>query len=212
MIKSIIFDVGGVLMTDVPLKKIAQDLSARFSMPEDELHSYLYPNEHWTHLTLGEISEDEYWDYFLKTSKVKVDRKELKDRVRRELRPIGENVKIVPLLKSQYKLAILSNHSKEWSEFMRKEFDFFDSFDQIIFSCDVGLRKPDSRIYKLALTKLNSEPEECVFIDDKKRNTDGAEKVGMKTILLENVSKLREELFGLGLVLGGTNHVKKQKP
>jgi len=211
MIKSIIFDVGGVLMTDVPLKKIAEELSLRFSMSQEELHSYLYPNKHWTLLTLGEISEDEYWEHFLKASKVKVDVKELRDRVRTELRPIEENVEIVPLLKSQYKLAILSNHSKEWSEFMTKKYDFFKYFEQIIFSCNVGLRKPDAQIYKLAMTKLGSEPEECLFIDDKQRNTDGAQKVGMKTIVLESASRLREELFNFGFVLGGISHVKKQK-
>jgi len=211
MIKSIIFDVGGVLMADVPLKKIAQELSMRFSMPEDELHSYLYPNEHWTLLTLGKISENEYWEYFLKTSKVNVDKEELKDVVRTELRPIEETVKILPLLKRQCQLAILSNHSKEWSEFMTKEYYFFSYFDQIIFSCEVGLRKPDSRIYKLALTKLGSMPEECLFIDDKKRNTDGAEEVGMKTITLDNISNLREELFQFGIALGGINHANKRK-
>ena len=211
MIKSIVFDVGGVLMTDVPLKKIAEELSLRFSMSQEELHSYLYPNKHWTLLTLGEISEDEYWEHFLKASKVKVDVKELRDRVRTELRPIEENVEIVPLLKSQYKLAILSNHSKEWSEFMTKKYDFFKCFEQIIFSCNAGLRKPDPQIYKLAMTKLGSEPEECLFIDDKQRNTDGAQKVGMKTIVLESASRLREELFNFGVVLGGIKHVKKQK-
>jgi len=212
MFKNIIFDLGGVLMTDVPLMKIARDLSVRFSISEDELHSHLYPTEHWTLLTLGEISEDEYWDHFLKASKINVDKKELKDKVRTELRPIEEPVEILPLLKRQYQLAVLSNHSREWSKFMRKEFDFFSYFDQIIFSCDVGLRKPDPRIYQLALTRLHSEPEECLFIDDKKRNTDGAEKVGIRSIVLESVSKLRKELFQLGIALEGTNQIKTQKP
>jgi len=183
----------------------------RFSRSEDEIHSYLYPNEHWTRLTLGKISENEYWDHFLKASKVKVDREELKDRVRSELRPIEKNVEILPLLKSQYKLTVLSNHSREWSEFMREEFDFFNYFDQIIISCDVGLRKPDPRIYQLTVKRLESKPEECLFIDDKKRNTDSAQKAGIKTIVLEDVFRLREELFHLGIALGGTNHVKKQK-
>ena len=211
MIKSIIFDIGGVLMTDVPLRKIAEELSVRFSIPEDELHSCLYPNEHWTRLTLGKISENEYWEHFLKTSKINADKKELKDKVRTELRPIEETVEILPLLKRQYQLAVLSNHSREWSEFMTKEYDFFSYFAQIIFSCDVGLRKPDPRIYKLALTKLGSEPEECLFIDDKKRNTDGAEEVGIRSIVLESVSKLRKKLFQLGIALEGTNQIKKQK-
>ncbi len=198
-------------MTDVPLKKIAEELSVRSSISEEELHSYLYPNEHWTLLTLGKITEDEYWEHFLKASKVNVNKKELKDKVRTELRPIEETVEILPLLKRQYQLAVLSNHSREWSEFMTKEYDFFSYFAQIIFSCDVGLRKPDPRIYKLALTKLGSEPEECLFIDDKKRNTDGAEEVGIRSIVLESVSKLRKKLFQLGIALEGTNQIKKQK-
>jgi epoxide hydrolase-like predicted phosphatase len=201
MITSIIFDVGGVLMTDVPLRKIARDLSTRFSVPEDELHSHLYPTGHWTLLTLGEISEGDYWDHFLKNAKIDLDKKELRDRVRTELRPIAQNARIIPLLRGRYRLAVLSNHSREWSEFMRGEFDFFDCFDQIIFSCDVGLRKPDPRIYRLALARLGSDPEECLFVDDKKRNTDAAREAGMKTITLENASDLREQLLGFGLKL-----------
>jgi len=211
MIKSIVFDVGGVLMADVPLRKIAEELSLRFSMCDEELHSYLYPTEHWTLLTLGKISEDEYWDHFLKASQVDLDKGELKEKVRMALRPIADNVELIPQLKDKYELAILSNHAKEWSQFMIKEFDFFRHFHHIIFSCDVGLRKPDPQIYKLAMTKLGCEAEECLFIDDKQRNTDGAQKVGMKTIVLENTSRLREELFNFGVVLGGISHVKKQK-
>jgi epoxide hydrolase-like predicted phosphatase len=211
MIKSIVFDVGGVLMADVPLRKIAEELSLRFSMCDEELHSYLYPTEHWTLLTLGKISEDEYWDHFLKASQVDLDKGELKEKVRMALRPIADNVELIPQLKDKYELAILSNHAKEWSQFMIKEFDFFRHFHHIIFSCDVGLRKPDPQIYKLAMTKLGCEAEECLFIDDKQRNTDGAQKVGMKTIVLENASRLREELFNFGVVLGGISHVKKQK-
>lgn len=211
MIKSIVFDVGGVLMADVPLRKIAEELSLRFSMSEEQLHSHLYPTEHWTLLTLGKISEDEYWDHFLKASEVDLDKGELKEKVRTALRPIADNVELIPQLKDKYELAILSNHAKEWSQFMMKEFDFFRHFRQTIFSCDVGLRKPDPQIYKLAMTKLGCEPEECLFIDDKQRNTDGAQKVGMKTIVLESASRLREELFSFGFVLGGISHVKKQK-
>ncbi|KPL00227.1 MAG: hypothetical protein AMJ91_05035 [candidate division Zixibacteria bacterium SM23_73_3] len=203
MIKNIIFDLGGVLMTDVPLVKIARDLSVRFSRSEDKIHSYLYPNEHWTRLTLGKISENEYWDHFLKASKVKVDREELKDRVRSELRPIEKNVEILPLLKSQYKLTVLSNHSREWSEFMREEFDFFNYFDQIIISCDVGLRKPDPRIYQLTVKRLESKPEECLFIDDKKRNTEGAESCGINSIVFEDRIKLLENLPSFGVKIKG---------
>jgi epoxide hydrolase-like predicted phosphatase len=202
MIESIIFDLGGVLITDVPLWEIAGELSERFSIPADELHSYLYPTPHWTRLTSGQITEDEYWDNFLRLARVDVDKTELKKRVRLELRPLEENARVLPLLKPRYKLAALSNHAKEWAEFMQKGFDFFGSFDQIIFSCDVGLRKPDPRIYELALTKLGSAPEECLFVDDKKRNTDAADALGMRTLTLDRAAGLRGQLLLLGIDLG----------
>jgi epoxide hydrolase-like predicted phosphatase len=201
VIKSIIFDAGRVLVTDVPLKKIAEELSQETSMSQVELHSYLYPNEHWTKLTLGQISEDKYWDHFLEASKVDIDKKALKEMVRNALRPIADNVKLIPLLKDRYQLSILSNHAKEWSQFMREEFDFFRYFQQIIFSCDVGLRKPDPKMYKLVLERLGSQPDECLFVDDKRRNTNGAEELGMKTITLEDTSGLRGELLRAGIKL-----------
>jgi putative hydrolase of the HAD superfamily len=201
MIENIIFDAGRVLVTDVPLKNIAEELSLKSSMSQAELHSYLYPNEHWTKLTLGQISEDEYWERFLEASKVEIDKKALKEKVRTALRPIDDNVKLIPELKDRYQLAILSNHAKEWSGFMMAEFDFFQHFHQIIFSCDVELRKPDPRIYRLVLRRLHSQPEQCLFIDDKRRNTDAAEEMGMKTIVLENVTSLREELLRAGVEL-----------
>ncbi len=202
MIENIIFDLGGVLVTDVPLWEIAEELSERFSIPADELHSYLYPTPHWTRLTSGQISEDEYWDGFLKLAKIDIDKTELKKRVRLELRPLEENAKVLPLLKTRYRLAALSNHAKEWAEFMQSEFEFFGNFEQIIFSCDVGLRKPDPKIYQMTMTKLGSSPDRCLFVDDKKRNTDAAEALGMGTLTLNRAAGLRGQLLRLGIELG----------
>jgi len=189
-------------MTDVPLKEIAEDLSKRFTLPAEEIWAYLYPSEPWELLTLGKITEDEYWDDFLKASKIseKLEagseklKKELKKKVRSSLFPLGDSTRIVNLLKNHYKLGILSNHSKEWSEYMRQKFDLFKSFDPLIFSCDVGFRKPDPQIYEIALEKLKCDPEECIFIDDKKRNTDAGEKLGIKGIVFEESTKLVEDL------------------
>lgn len=202
MIKAIIFDLGGVLMTDVPLKEIAEDLSKRLTLSAEEIWAYLYPSEHWELLTLGKITEDEYWDDFLKVSKIseKLEvrseklKKEIEKKVRSSLYPLEHTPRIISLLKDHYKLAILSNHSKEWSKYMRQRFDLFKSFDPIIFSCDVGFRKPDPKIYEIALEKLKCDPEECIFIDDKKRNTDAAEKLGIKGIVFEESTKLVEDL------------------
>jgi len=194
-------------MTDVPLKEIAENLAGKLALPEEEIFAYLYPSKHWELLTLGKITEDEYWDNFLKASKIseKLEvrseklKKELKKRVRSSLYPLGHSTRIINLLRNRYKLAILSNHAKEWSEYMKQKFDLFKSFDPIIFSCDVGFRKPDFQIYEIASDKLKCYASESIFIDDKKRNTDAAEKLGIKGIVFEDYSKLIEDLSRSGV-------------
>jgi epoxide hydrolase-like predicted phosphatase len=212
MIKAIIFDLGGVLMTDVPLKQIAEELSKNSSLAAEEIHAHLYPTKHWNLLTLGKITEDEYWDDFLKASKISEKsevrsgklKKELKKKVRSALYPLKHASEIVKSLKNHYKLAILSNHAKEWSEYMKQKFDLFQSFDPIIFSCDVRLRKPDPRIYETTLERLKCDAGECVFIDDKKRNTDAAEKLGIKSVVFEKPSRLLEDLRRAGVKIEST--------
>ncbi len=201
MINTIIFDLGGVLVTDVPLKKIARDLSAKLSRSADELHSHLYPTDHWTALTSGNISEDDYWKAFLRTAGLDLDKDQFKQMVRSELRPLPQNAEVIPLLDGSYKLGVLSNHAREWAQFMQEQFDFFGYFDQVVFSCDVHLRKPDPQIYRLALAQLDSEADQCLFVDDKKRNTDAAAALGMKVLTLDRDSGLREQLLLSGIRL-----------
>ncbi|HEY4052150.1 MAG TPA: HAD-IA family hydrolase, partial [Terriglobales bacterium] len=72
-------------------------------------------------------------------------------------------------------------------------------FDLFVSSCYVGLRKPDERIYRLALNLIQNSPEECCFIDDRPLNIEGAARVGMRTILMHDLGQLKTDLQGLGV-------------
>jgi putative hydrolase of the HAD superfamily len=62
---------------------------------------------------------------------------------------------------------------------------FAELFDSTIFSCAVGLRKPDPRIYRLALDELAVEPHEAVFVGDGANDElAGAERVGIRAVLI----------------------------
>jgi len=65
---------------------------------------------------------------------------------------------------------------------LRNKFEINDLFKTIIISGDVGLRKPDKRIFLLLLEKIQSSPEECVFIDDNLYNLETASRLGIKTV------------------------------
>ncbi len=70
---------------------------------------------------------------------------------------------------------------------------------QIIFSSDVGIAKPDPQIYRLALKKLNSSADETIFIDDRLVNIEGANAVGITGVLYQDFPGLQAELAELGL-------------
>jgi len=62
-----------------------------------------------------------------------------------------------------------------------------------------GLRKPDERIYKLALDLTQRTPQECCFIDDRPANIEGAAKAGFATVLMKDAQQLRRDLQALGV-------------
>ena len=75
-------------------------------------------------------------------------------------------------------------------------------FDAIIISGEVGMRKPESRIYRLAAEQVGLAPNECVFVDDLQVNIVGAVEVGMVGVLhreYEVTANELEILFGIPL-------------
>jgi putative hydrolase of the HAD superfamily len=72
-----------------------------------------------------------------------------------------------------------------WSETV-----FADVFDATVFSCSVGLRKPDPRIYRIACEELDVEPEDAVFVGDGANDElAGAERVGMRAVLIHRAGE-----------------------
>jgi putative hydrolase of the HAD superfamily len=69
-----------------------------------------------------------------------------------------------------------------------------DIFRVFVSSCFVGLRKPESGIYRLAIEVTQFNPEECCFIDDRAENLESPAKLGMRTIQMQTLEQLREQL------------------
>jgi epoxide hydrolase-like predicted phosphatase len=82
-----------------------------------------------------------------------------------------------------YKTAILTNNVREWGEGWKSTIPM-DLFDAVIDSSDVGVRKPDPEIYRIACERLAVEPGTAVFLDDNEANVKGARAVGMEAVLV----------------------------
>ncbi len=116
------------------------------------------------------------------------------------LGPIGGTVEILKELKDQgYPLYALSNWSVEKFALVRPCYPFFEWFETIILSGEVKLAKPDPRIFRLLLEKINRRAEECLLIDDALANIAVAEKMGFRTIWFQSPEQLREGLRGRGI-------------
>ncbi|MBD5468409.1 MAG: HAD family hydrolase [Lachnospiraceae bacterium] len=91
------------------------------------------------------------------------------------------------------KLGLISNADcidcKYW-----KQSPLFPYFDDVIFSCDVGLLKPDRQIYELAMQRLHVSPEDCLFVGDGGSNElCGAKEAGVGTVFSEMLETKNDE-------------------
>ena len=103
-------------------------------------------------------------------------------------------------LKSQgYQLYVLSNYSRYMLDRTKKEMPFLKYMDGTVFSCDVKQLKPEADIYQTLLDRFGLKAEECVFIDDRPVNCEGAQKAGIHTICFKSFKQAAAELEALGV-------------
>lgn len=199
MIKAIIFDWGGVLI-ESPLQGIISFCANYLKVDEKKLIriSQKYKQDFQS----DKISEKEFWNRIcLNFGIQKPPTHSLwKDAFTASYVEKKDVFNIVTKLKKNgYKVGVLSNTEKPAVNFFYEQ--NYNFFDAIVFSCNVGVRKPYSRIYKIMLKKLNVQPQEAVVIDDKKENIVGAKNVGMHAILFINKNELLKKLAFLNIIL-----------
>ena len=189
-IKKVIFDVGQVLVKFSP-----KNLFLKILKNEEEVDYFLKNICTWE----WHIQQDLVYDTSKVAEPMAKKYPEYKEAIDafygRFLEMIEgtykENVNLALQLKKQgYSIYLLSNFPGDQFEKYRLQNSYIDMFDDRIISGDVGLAKPDKRIYELAVQKFSLIPEESLFIDDKIENTTSAEKLGIKTIHLENPNAL----------------------
>lgn len=198
MYKNIIFDLGNVLLSFNPMEYLRSKIS------EDkigEVFKAIFQSEEWIMLDRGTITEKEAVNNIIeKNSIYREDINLAFEDWYGILKPIEETIKVLEDLKSKgYNIYYLSNfHELAFKEVSTKN-SFFELFDGGVVSYEEKIIKPEEEIYRLILKRYNLEPSETIFIDDTKANVEGASKLGITTVFLENPNTLREELRKLNL-------------
>ncbi len=115
--------------------------------------------------------------------------------------PIEGSVKILEKLHQAGRpLYGLSNYSLEKFTLVRPDYPFFDWFDQIVLSGEVGINKPAPRIFQILLERTGRQAADCLFIDDTLDNVRAAEVLGFDVIHFQGPEQLARRLVQKGLL------------
>ena len=197
MIRALFWDVGGVLLTNAWDHEERNQAVERFLLNKsefDERHKELVPV-----FEEGKLTLDEYLERVVFYQPRRFSKEDFKQFMFSLSRPKPQSLELARALGAKYVMGTINNESRELNQYRIENYGLTHIFDVFVSSCFVGLRKPDERIYRLAMDLTQHTPDECCFIDDRPENIDGATKVGMKSVLMKDSQQLRRDLGGLGV-------------
>ncbi|MGA8270318.1 MAG: HAD family phosphatase [Candidatus Sulfotelmatobacter sp.] len=198
-IRAIFWDVGGVLLTNAWDHTERAAALEHFRLNQKEFDARHEPLV--SAFERGEISLDEYLDRAVFYCDRPFTRDEFRDYMYSLSQPMQEVLAFARALaeSGKYFMGTINNESRELNLYRIEKYGLREIFRLFVSSCFVGLRKPESGIYRLAVEITQINPEECCFIDDRALNLECAAKLGMRTIQMQAIAQLREELGKLGV-------------
>lgn len=196
-IQAVIVDLGGVILrTEDPTPR--QVWERRLGLQPGALHDLVFANEASLQATLGRATIDAVWE--LVANCLNLSPEEL-DSLKRDFWT-GDHIdeKLIARLRAlrpRIRTALLSNAWPSTRTALETQWGIADAFDVIVLSAEIGLAKPDARIYEAALTELGSPPEAVLFIDDMESNIDAARRLGLQTHLFKRPEEAYQLLDAL---------------
>ena len=193
-INAIIFDYGGVLVQMVD-ETPRQQLAKHYGIPLRRIYHLLFNTEASTRASLGEITTEHHWRAIHEI--LHIPPAERADFVRQFWSADGLNTELVdqlPALQVRFRLGLLSNANDDLRSVLTDRWQIDSLFDDLVISAEVGLMKPDLRIYELAVARLGVQPDEALFFDDMPANVEGARMAGLHAFQYLNNTQMLDEI------------------
>ena len=192
-IKALIWDFAGVLLHTVE-GDFNSLLSSRLGVPISEIERVFSTQENnlWD---LGEMEDEAFFAFV-------TDELHLPEEKRITLaRHFVDDFYVQPALldyirdiRKKYTTVLLTNFPRHLHTYLKTDWFIEGAFDYLIASCDVKLIKPDPRMYQYTLDKIGCSNDEVVFIDDRPMNLEGAEKLGIRSLLYRDTPQIIADL------------------
>ncbi|MCP3686697.1 MAG: HAD family phosphatase [bacterium] len=200
MIKCIISDLGEVVL-NVHFEKALKRLAENTGLSEKEVEEGLFGSGIKNAHDSGEFSAEDFFQKLSEKLGLDMNFEEFEQAWGDIFSENPEVVELLPKLKKNYKIVLLSNTDDIHINFVKRKFPIMDIFEDFFLSYQLKAAKPNAEIFRKALEKLNLKPEECVYIDDIKEYGEAAASVGIPVIHYQR-GKLEEDLAKLGVKNG----------
>lgn len=199
-IKTIIWDVGGVLLTNGWDHKERAAVFAQFGLEREPFEArHTAANDAWEK---GRLSAKEYLAQTVFYEPRNFTTEDFLEAMKAQSQWLpGGGIRILQSLAAseQWKMITVNNEARELNDYRLARFELGRYLDGFFSSCYVSLRKPDPAIHRLALDVLQVRPEEAVFIDDRQENLQAAMGLGIHGIRYTNEEAVKTGLSALGI-------------
>ena len=192
-IRAVFFDLGGVIVR-TEYQAPRQQLAERLGMEYDDLDKIVFNSETGLQASTGAITSQQHWEAVMKRLKRPLEEMtSIRDAFFAGDIVDRDTLAFLRSLRGTHTTGLISNAWSDLREYMMRE-KMIDAFDHIIISAEVGVAKPDPKIFQVALEKAGVSPGEAVFVDDFYVNIEGCEKVGIKGIHFKDAESAMKQL------------------
>jgi putative hydrolase of the HAD superfamily len=200
-LRAVIFDYGMVL-TGQPNADAHAAMVRITGLPHDQFEARYWADRHA--YDEGKLTGLQFWQNLVRDAKLNLGASTIDELNAWDARMwTTQNPAMLAwqmaLKQHGIRTAILSNMGDTVLASIQREFDWLPRFDVLIWSFEHKMAKPDPAIYRLTLEKLETRPEEALFIDDKQANIDAARSLGLVALQFSTIENLRKDLIATGL-------------
>ncbi|MGN6638929.1 MAG: HAD family hydrolase [Mucilaginibacter sp.] len=196
-INVLFFDIGGILLTNGWGHESREEAAKLFNLDYKEvteLHTFIF-----NVYEAGSVDLDEYLDTVIFNHPRDFTREDFKKFMYEQSVELPHMLEWLKKWKkdSGFRIISINNEGKELNDYRVKKFKLHECFDAFVSSCEVGIRKPDPKIFKLAMGIAQALPQQCVYFDDRKMFALAAQKLGIRSYQhtsFESTKKILEEL------------------
>ncbi|HLF78336.1 MAG TPA: HAD family phosphatase [Dehalococcoidia bacterium] len=203
--RAVIFDFGGVVARFRPQQRL-EALATATGLTTAAVHSALFTSGWDVACDRGEYTRDDAYEAALRHLGASLTYEEFSAAWTTAFEPDIDVLRLVrDVRQAGLKTGLLTDNGPVLRDALPVLLPGLSLYcDSVVFSCDVGVTKPDPRAFRRALSTLGIEPHQALFVDDSQVNVDAARKLGMTAHLFSDPTRLRLELEDLGVL--STDH------